>query len=160
MEAVGKASREGAPFVGTRQRMYKPTVTSDPTLPAGVGATDKYGNVTFSPHGSAKDVALAKTHEAVHSFLSPKAINGLREFRADLGMMAYQRSALCRYIEEALAESYAQVKVNGVTALPHGLRFPIREGYVTIGRVGGEAAIGTIMYGGILYGVYVTVDRK
>ena len=160
MEAVGDTGRDGAVVDGLRRRTYKPTVTSDPTLPAGVGATDKYGNVTFSPHGSAKDVALAQAHEAVHSFLSPKAINGLRELRADLGMTAYQKSALCQFLEEALAESYAQVKVNGITALPHGLRFPIREGYVTLGRVGGEAAIGTIVYGGILYGVYMAVNRK
>jgi len=159
LEAVGESGRDGAMGGGLRRRMYKPTVTSDPTLPPGSGATDKYGNVTFSPHGSAKDVALAQAHEAVHSFLSPKAINGLRDFRADLGMTAYQRSALCRYLEETLAESYAQAKVNGLTALPRGLTFPIREGYVTIGRVGGEAAIGTIVYGGILYGVYVSVNR-
>ena len=38
--------------------------------------------------------------------------------------------------------------------------FPVRESYVTIGRVGGEGAIGSIVYGGILYGVYAAASRK
>ena len=87
-------------------------------------------------------------------------MNRLREVRADIGMAAYEKSALCQYIEEALAESYAQVKVNGVRALPDGLTFPIRNGYVTLGRVVKEAAIGTIVYGGVLYAVYVTAEGK
>ena len=47
-------------------------------------------------------------------------MNRLRELRANVGMAAYEKSALCKYIEEALAESYAQVKVNGIRALPGG----------------------------------------
>lgn len=38
-------------------------------------------------------------------------------------------------------------------------RRPIREGYVTISRTVAEAAIGTIVYGGVVYGVYVSVSK-
>jgi hypothetical protein len=138
---------------------YEPTVTADASLPAGEGRTDKFGNAKYSPHGTPEQVALVKAHESVHSFLSPKALNGLRELRADVGMKAYAKSQLCRYIEEALAESYAQVQVNGLRALPEGLKFPVTHGYVTVSRVIGEAAIGTIAYGGIVYGAYVVVEE-
>lgn len=47
-------------------------------------------------------------------------------------MAAYENSALCRYLEEAHAETYAQVKVNGLSALPEGLSFPVAEEYVTV----------------------------
>jgi hypothetical protein len=138
---------------------YEPTITADASLPAGEGRADKLGNVRYSPHGTPQQVALVKAHESVHSFLSPKALNGLRELRADIGMKAYAKSQLCRYIEEALAESYAQVQVNGLRALPEGLKFPVTHGYVTVSRVIGEAAIGTITYGGIVYGAYLVVEK-
>jgi hypothetical protein len=137
----------------------KPTTTADPSLPRGTGITDKYGNVRYSTQGTTQDIALVKAHESVHSFLSPKALNGLRAFRAEARMAAYDKSALCKYLEEALAETYAQVKVNGVTAIPEGLRFPIREGYVTFGRVATEAAVGTLVYGGVTYWVCVEVGK-
>ena len=75
-------------------------------------------------------------------------------------MTAYAKSGLCRYLEEALAESYAQVKVNGVRGLPDGLAFPIRNGYVSLARVATEGAIGTVSYGGVLYVVHVRVNQK
>jgi hypothetical protein len=137
----------------------RPTTTADPSLPRGTGMTDKYGNVRYSTKGTPQDVALVKAHESVHSFLSPKALNGLRAFRADARMAAYDKSALCKYLEEALAETYAQVKVNGVTAIPEGLRFPIDKGYVTFGRVATEAAVGTLVYGSVTYWVCVEVEQ-
>jgi hypothetical protein len=160
MGTVGQSAFKSAEGEALRRRMYKPTTTMDKSLPAGEGVTDKYGNVSISPHGTAKDIALAEAHESVHSFLSPKALNGLREFRADLRIAAYQKSELCQFLEEALAESYAQVKVNGIRSLPEGLSFPIREGYVTLRGVAREGAIGAITYGGVLYGVHVSVNRK
>ena len=159
LDAVAK-SAEGLPDAqALRRRTYSPTVTMDGSLPAGEGWTDKYGNITVSPHGSAKDVALTTAHESVHSFLSPRALNGLREIRADASMATYQKSALCKYVEEALAESYAQVKVNGLRGLPDGLSFPIRNGYVSLGRVAAEGAIGTVTYAGVLYVVHVKVNQ-
>jgi hypothetical protein len=118
--------------------------------------------MTISPHGTAKDIAMTTAHESVHSFLSPKAINGLREFRADVGMTLYKKSSLCRYLEEALAETYAQVKFNGLSALPEGLAFPLRspDYKLTVSRVVTESAIGTTLYGGVLNAVYLSVTRS
>jgi hypothetical protein len=159
LDAVAKSAENLSDAQPLRPRRYTPTVTNDASLPAGQGWTDKYGNIGVSPHGTAKDVALAVAHESVHSFLSPKALNGLRDIRADVGMSAYAKSGLCRYLEEALAESYAQVKVNGLRGLPEGLAFPIRNGYVSLGRVATEGAIGTVIYGGALYAVHVKVNQ-
>jgi hypothetical protein len=160
LDAVGKSAESLPEAQALRRRTYSPTVTKDAALPAGEGWTDAHGNIGVSPHGTPKDVALALAHESVHSFLSPRALNGLREVRAAVGMTAYEKSALCRYLEEALAESYAQVKVNGPRGLPAGLAFPIRNGYVAIGDVAAEAVIGTIVYGGALYKVHVKLNEK
>ena len=70
-------------------------------------------------------------------------------------MAAYEKSALLRYTEEALAETYAQMRVNGAKGILTGLRFPIANGYVTLSRAAAEGAIGTIIVGGITYWVYV-----
>jgi hypothetical protein len=74
-------------------------------------------------------------------------------------MAAYEKSAFLRYLEEALAESYAQLRVNGIKGLPAGIRFPIANGYVTLRAVTTEAAMGTafgtIVVGGITYLVYL-----
>jgi len=147
MELIGGSVDALPEARALRGRMYKPNVADDASLAAGQGWTDKYGNVGLSPHGTTTDRALADAHEAVHSFFSPKAMNGLRELRADIGMNAYARSGLCRYLEEA-------------RALPDGLAFPIRNGYVSLGRVAGEGAIGTIAYGGVLYAVHVRLNQK
>ena len=150
-EPAGKAPAEPgtqpAGQSGTRQRVFnKPTVTGDPTLPAGEGFTSKFGDITYSTQGSATDVALARNHELVHSILSPK-LRALRNFRADLAMAAYEKSAFLKYLEEALAETYAQLKVRGISGLPTGITFPIRNGYVTVKAVVTEAAIGTVVVG-------------
>ena len=135
---------------------YKPTTTGDPALPAGEGSTNKYGDIIYSTRGAATDQALVLYHEQVHSFLSPK-LKLFRELRADLGMTAYQKSYFLKYLEEALAESYAQMRVNGLKGLPAGIRFPIANGYVTLRAVLTEAAagaaFGTISVGGIVFAV-------
>jgi hypothetical protein len=138
---------------------YRPTVKGDASLPPGYGSTDKFGNVRYSTQGSAADQALVRYHEMVHSVLSPKVAR-LREFRADVGMKGYQHSSLLRYLEEALAESYAQLRVNGIKGLPEGLRFPIANGYVTLTAVATEAAIGTVVWAGLTYFVYVSVEGE
>jgi hypothetical protein len=123
------------------------------SLRAGAGETDKFGNVLYSTLGSVDDVALARYHESVHSFVSPK-LKLFRELRADFGMAAYNRSSTLRYIEEALAESYAQLRVNGIRGLPTGIKFPIKEGYVTIQALAAEGAVGTVVIGGVTYYVF------
>lgn len=157
-QAAGAAGEAGE---SARRRMFaqrNPTI-ADPSLPPGSGSTDRFGNMTISSAGSATDQALARYHEQVHSFLSPR-LNFLRNFRANVGMAAYQRSALLQYIEEALAETYAQLRVHGIRNLPNGIRFPIREGYVTLRAVVTEAAIGTVLFGGLTYGVYIWASQK
>jgi hypothetical protein len=142
-----------------RGRLFaQATKTPTTTLPAGEGFTTKYGDVTYSSLGSAKDVALARYHESVHSFLSPK-LNVLRTMRANFGQAAYDNSQLVKYIEEALAETFAQVKVNGVKGFLNGIAFPVKYGYVTVGRVVTEAAVATIVVGGTTYGVYYAANK-
>lgn len=60
---------------------------------------------------------------------------------------------MLRYLEEALAESYAQLRVNGIRGLPVGIRFPIANGYVTVRAVAIEVGGITIVVGGIVYAV-------
>ena len=141
---------------------YRPTVKGDPALPAGEGWTNKYGDITYSTAGSPTEQALVLYHEQVHSLLSPKLM-ALREQRADFGMAGYQNSALLRYLEEALAETYAQLRVNGIKGLPAGVRFPIANGYVSLRAVATEASIGaagvTIVIGGIVFVVDIEAAR-
>ena len=69
-------------------------------------------------------------------------------------MAAYEKSSFLKYLEEALAETYAQLRVRGFAGLPTGITFPVKEGYVTVSPVLKEGAIGTIVVGGVTYGVY------
>jgi len=66
-------------------------------------------------------------HESVHALLSPSW-----EPLANARMWIYQNSAVWRYSEEAIAESYATGSV------AKGLAFPI-GGYVTPARLAAEA---------------------
>jgi len=146
--------------VGPPPPKGKVKIVSDPTAPPGSGATSAYGDIEVSSQGSPTDRALVLYHEQVHSFLSPK-LGFLREFRARLGTSAYQRSAFMKYLEEALAETYAQLRVNGFSALPTGIRFPVKNGYVTISQLYTEgAAVGTIVIGTMSFTVtFVPSDR-
>ena len=99
---------------------YRPAITDDSKLPAGQGYTDKYGNITVSPNGTKDEQLLVLYHEQIHSMLSPK-LEFLREFRADLRLSGYQNSALLRYLEEALAETYAQLRVHGIKNVFEGI---------------------------------------
>lgn len=137
----------------------QPTIRATRLMQEGEGATDKFGNILYSNRGSRQEQALVRNHELVHSFFSPK-FKLLQNFRADLRMSAYEHSSFMRYIEEAMAETYAQIKVNGVGAIPSGLWFPMDRGYVILKDVITEAAVGSLVFGGITYGVYVVADRS
>jgi len=142
----------GLPAVGSDpaagKLWSKPGITSDPTLPPGEGSTSPFGEVRISSQGSATQQALARLHESVHQFLTPK-FGYLRTFRVQLGMSAYLRSAFLQYLEEAIAETVAQVRVvGGFSAFLEGVKFPVANGYVTISDLASEgAAIGTITAG-------------
>ncbi|HWX40975.1 MAG TPA: hypothetical protein VN345_07480, partial [Blastocatellia bacterium] len=66
----------GLPYVGADPeagRIWsKPGISSDPSLPAGEGSTSPFGEVRLSPAGTATDQALARAHELVHRFLTPR----------------------------------------------------------------------------------------
>jgi hypothetical protein len=73
-------------------------------------------------------------------------------------MSAYNRSALLRFLEEALAEGYAQLRVNGLIAGLRALRFPLDRGYVTVSQLTGEGStIGTIIVGGTRFHVSISL---
>lgn len=141
----------GLPKVGTdpaKGRLWsKPGIKSDPGLPAGEGSTSPFGEVRLSPHGSVTEQALVRAHELVHRFLTPR-FGVLRTFRVRLRMSGYLRSVLLQYLEEAIAETVAQLKVNGTNGLLAGIKFPVANGYMLISDLVCEgAAIGTIAAG-------------
>jgi hypothetical protein len=119
---------------------YRPTITRDPALPAGQGSTSFWGDVEVSIAGSDSDRAVVLLHDRVHQFLAPKFFK-LRQFRVENRISSYFRSSLYRYIEEAMAESVAQIGVNGFSKLFVGIRFPVTNGYVYLTRSGGYSRV-------------------
>jgi hypothetical protein len=154
--ARGKPQIKPMPKVGPPPPGGAPKVTYPLTLPGGaLGATDAWGNIAVSRNQSLVGQQLTYYHEWVHSILSPRFFL-FRGFRARLNMSAYMRSSLLRYIEEAMAESYAQLRVRGLQHILVGIRFPITEGYVTVSQLVSEGvAIGNITLGGMRYTVYI-----
>jgi len=131
----------------------RPGIKTDPALGPGEGSTSPFGEVRLSPQGTANEQALARAHEMVHRFLTPRFIV-LRTFRVRLAMSGYVRSALLQYLEEAMAETVAQLRVNGFGSALVGVRFPVANGYVTISSLTTEGvAIGTITAGTQLFTV-------
>jgi hypothetical protein len=72
----------------------------------------------------------------VHQFLAPK-LYVLREYRVSNRASSYMRSSLWRYIEEALAETVAQVGVHGIRQFFTGIKFPVQNGYMYLTKGGG-----------------------
>lgn len=144
--------RVGTPPAGNELRLSRP-----PSIPGGaLGTTDEYGVMVIARNQSLTEQRLTLLHELVHRYFSPRT-GPFRQIRAELNISGYSRSALLRYLEEAMAEGYAQLKVNGVAAGFEGLRFPIQGGYVTVSQLAGEGkAIGTITLGGVLFNVSIS----
>lgn len=124
-------------------------------LPSGaLGETDFFGNIQVSRSQPIIEQRITLYHEWVHSVLSPR-FGPLRQMRAQLRASAYTRSYLFMYIEEAMAESYAQLRVYGLQNILVGIRFPIQGGYITISQIASEGiAIGNITIGGLRFTVY------
>ena len=138
LRVVGRVQRRRVP-AETDRRFH--------SLPEGHGETWWFGDANYSTAGSAEAQDLARIHEMVHSFLRPR-LKYLRQFRARLNASAYTRSAILRYLEEGLAETIAQLNVRGVSGLITGIRFPLRNGYMTIQQLIREGAeLGNIMVG-------------
>jgi hypothetical protein len=144
-----------APNLPKGQWFGKPKVTKAQTLPGNtLGLCDWYGDIYISRAQSMAEQATTEFHETVHSALSPK-FRVFRAFRAGLKASSYWRMALLRFLEEALAESYAMLKTRGFLAAIKAVTFPISNGYVTITQLAAEGTrIGTIMLAGGNYGVF------
>ena len=115
----------------TRGRFYKPKTTADPTMRAGEGGTSIFGDIVYSSRGSTDTRSLVRIHEKVHQFLTPK-LYLFRNVRLAVRMNGYMKSFILRYLEEALAETIAQVGVFGWRSAINGITFPVKNGYLTI----------------------------
>jgi RHS repeat-associated protein len=88
------------------------TVRGVVSLPAGEGATDAAGNVSYSILGSLQDENLAKYHELVHSWLTPR-FGPFVAFRQAFRLGVYKNSQLATFAEESLAETHGQIRAYG-----------------------------------------------
>ena len=134
-------------------------VTRSSTPGGSLGTTDAYGAITIARNQTLTEQRLTLFHELVHRYFSPRT-GPLRQIRAELNMSAYSRSVLLRYIEEALAEGYAQLRVRGLARALGAYRFPLNGGYVTVSQMAIEGqAIGAIILGGVLFRVSVSMGQ-
>lgn len=138
---------------------YKPSMTGNPGMAAGTGATDIItGDIEYSLAGTLQDQQLARAHELVHQFLTPK-LNLLRGLRGFARAQGYNRSYLLRYLEEALCETIAQLRVKGINTANflEGVRFPVNYGYVSVVNIQAEGRgmlLGPINVGGQIFNVW------
>jgi hypothetical protein len=114
-----------------------------------LGTTDKFGNVTIRSDLAGQELLETVRHESVHSFFSPSA-GVIGNIRANIGTAAYWQSHFVRFLEEAIAETWA------TGSLRRGLALPFYPGYrIALKRVllEGGAYI-TLVGGSMTYGVY------
>jgi hypothetical protein len=150
---------------------YKPKTEGvrSAEMGAGEGGTSvATGDIQYSLKGSDTDRKMVLAHEKIHQFLTPK-LQVLRQLRTFMRAQGYNRSYVLRYLEEALAETTAQLRVKGITKanLIEGIKFPIGDDYdITIGAMKGELKqifLGPITVGGMTYQVWAArrpVGRK
>jgi hypothetical protein len=122
---------------------WRKYVPGEGNLRAGSGWTTTAGDIVVSSRGSAKTRQLVLFHEKIHQLLTPK-LYPLRNFRIRNRTKSYTQSSLSRYMEEALAEVVAQLRVKGVREFLTGIRFPVHRGYVFLLRRGDSEGL----YGG------------
>ena len=118
-----------------------------------LGTTDKFGNITIMPGLQGKQLTETVRHEAVHRFFSPRP-GPIGNIRADIGMAAYRRSHLVRFLEEGLAESVA------TGSLRQGFAFPITHGYVSGIRVLIESVGYVTVVGATAFGVNTLLENE
>ena len=178
----GGSHQVGPPPVHTGGFRYQPPLrgsrnpadfNAPPNFPqqwlVGTGMTQPYGQITiFRPdlrhlseeaaEAARLETRMAAYHEAVHRRLTPK-LNFLWRFRVQARVNSYYRSSFSQYLEEAVAETVAQVGVNGFKAAFRGVTFPVQNGYVTLvrrhedtGLRGTLTEVGGILAGGFLIG--------
>jgi hypothetical protein len=141
------------PPAGNQLRVSRPATLPDNML----GETDAFGVIAIARNQTLTEQRISLFHELVHRYFCPRT-GPLRKIRAEIRMSAYSRSAFLRYLEEALAEGYGQLRVHGLAEALGAYRFPLTNGYVTVSQLAGEgAAIGTITLGGVLF--YVSISQ-
>lgn len=154
--------RLGPPPPRRGRFIYQPRITRGVNLPPEkAGITTYWGDVLISWRVSGRETRLTELHERVHSILTPK-LYPLRGLRVRMRANSYAKSALLQYLEEALAETFAQACVNGPRGIIRGLTFPVRGNYVTLSAIGAEVRgmlLGPINVGGMLYNAYVSIQR-
>ena len=139
----------------------KPTVSYEQLDPSLYGYADEYGSIKINTRFSPKDQQETLDHESVHAFFSPK-FGPFRQVRAQLAISGYSRSPLLRYLEEAMAESYSQARANGFRGIITGIKFPIKNGYISAEEmsVGQGVFIGTISIEGHMLRVTVSHGQQ
>ncbi len=156
----GGKAKVGSPPPFAGGPVSRPPLTSTRSLDAGAGATNAWGRIVISRLGTATDRRLAALHENIHRLLTPK-LNVLRNFRVAGRSASYSRSTLSKYLEEMLAETVAQVGVNGLRSAFRGVSFPVQQGYVTLLReaiINGKKVrpflpeLGGVLAGGFIFG--------
>jgi hypothetical protein len=111
-----------------------------------LGITTPFGDIYLSAELlSDTEVKATLIHELVHRFFTPRFFF-LRRFRVQLATTGYVKFFLLRYLEEAICESVAQLRMNGMRGLLTGIKFPIANGYMSINQLRKEGmAIGIIV---------------
>lgn len=146
---------------------YKPSVKVVPSnnLGGALGVTSAYGDIEISSALSEADAQATLLHEQVHAALSPK-LYFLRNLRAQMMTQGYSKSVILRYLEEAMAETYSQLRTKGLdmNTLITGITFPVNADYgITIAKAGTEVKgilFGPITVGGMIWNVWVNRKQK
>ena len=150
---------EPPPPMNPGELFYKPKISRPVTLPNGVGECSWYGDVYVSRAQTFSEQRATLFHELGHSYFSPK-FRYFRQFRARLKASAYWRSALLRYLEEALVEGFGRFKEYGLLPALRAVTFPIGPapyGYVTASQLATEGiALGTIVVSGLSLRVFLS----
>ena len=150
---------------------YSPKLVFTKAKWAGEGGTNVPGDIRLGCnfYGDAskavENIKYAILHEKVHQFLTPK-LQIFRGFRLKLSKEGYRNSFVLRYLEEALAETITQLRLNGLGKefILKGLKFPFDARYeITVAALKTEIKgilIGPITVGGMLYNVYFGANAE
>jgi hypothetical protein len=147
---------------------YEPSTTTVPPsrLRGGaIGETSIWGDIKIASGLSRSDYRATLFHELMHRFLTPK-LYPLRELRAQIRIQGYARSVILRYLEEAMAETYAQLRTRGLdmNAFLEGVRFPIGPDYeISLAGAVKEVKgvlLGPINVGGMVWNVWLAPGQQ
>jgi len=140
------------PTAGNQLQLSRPWRIRGGTL----GETDAYGEIYIARNQLLSEQRITLFHELAHRYFSPR-VGPFRQLRAEARMSAYSQSALLRYLEEALAEGYGQLRVHGLASAMGAMKFPLQAGYVTVSQLAAEGrALGTITLGGAIFHVSIS----